>query len=39
MSKSKLIKKATSMVKQMGKELGKSPLGRASRGKKTRGYF
>ncbi len=40
MTKSKFgLKKASSFAKKLSKQLSKSPLGRASRGKKVRGYF
>lgn len=37
--KNTIMKKATKIVKQLGKDLNRSPVGRASRGKRTRGYF
>jgi len=37
--KSPLLKKAKRIVKNMGKDLYSSPLGRASRGKHTKGFI
>jgi len=34
-----LLKKAKRLVKNMGKDLYSSPLGRAARGKHTKGYL
>ena len=34
-----IIKTAGKLVKRMGKDLGKSPVGRAARGKRTRGFY
>lgn len=39
MKTKKIIKTAGKLVKRMGKDLNKSPVGRASRGKRTRGYW
>jgi len=37
--KKTLWSRAKKTVRTMGKDLRRSPLGRASRGKKTRGYW
>jgi len=37
--KKSLLKRAERVVRKMGRDLGRSPLGRAARGKRTRGYF
>ena len=34
-----IVKKAAKIVKMMGKDLNKSPVGRAARGKRARGYW
>ena len=39
MKTKKVMQKATKLVKRIGKELGSSPLGRAAKGKRTRGYW
>lgn len=38
-SKKKIMKSAKKVVGSFGKDLRNSPLGRASRGKRTRGFF
>lgn len=37
-NKRKIMKTAKKVVKQMGTDLNKSPLGRATKGKRTRGF-
>jgi len=39
MAKKSLLKKAGKIVKRMGKDLSKSPLARATRGKHTKGFI
>jgi hypothetical protein len=39
MVKKNILKKAEKLVKRLGKDLNKSPIGRASQGKHTKGYF
>ena len=39
MNKKTFLKRAGKIVKGMGKDLHKSPLGRAARGKHTKGFY
>ena len=39
MKTKKILKTAGKLVKQMGKDMQKSPLGRAARGKRTKGFY
>ena len=39
MKKKSILKRAGKIVRGMGKDLHKSPLGRAARGKRTKGFI
>lgn len=38
MKKDLVLKKANKVIKRMGKDFAKTPLARAARGKRTRGF-
>jgi len=39
MKTKKIIRTASKVVKRLGRDLNRSPVGRASRGKRTKGFY